>query len=451
MKRGAISIIRLKRGFIYRPLAAILMVLVVPMFSGFAGDAGIQTSQASAAVIGKGIIRHASIDDVVQLERDAVDGYLGLHNLPPGDAHIIYDYGRADLRNAVRGVMFNILLGIIEKPATERTAHEKKLYQWLQSLVQKNEIEEYRIAIAQFHRWRADPCNFTLDPDIASAYNLSYNGLHLCRGYSSVFGPEIPAQSYFIAFGLKNSYGKPAETFPYFGSLVADTGVNVAAVAGISAGIAAVVLTGAGVALATSLSGALALGLGKAALAVHTAASVLSGSTVGTLGTAFLVAGPVAIVLIAIAIGVAAGIRVFSNEQAINELNNLNDTLKQVTDTPPDLSALATDSTGLGMYKLQSTFAAQTVPDVPATANLPVHSGSDLSFAIQKSTETTPAVQTTLAYQDWNGRDWSAQTWGGWFVQTCNSGANCPQADSINANLRYVDWSGVNWTAMRVG
>jgi len=224
----------------------------------------------------------------------------------------------------------------------------------------------------------------------------------------------------------------------------------VAAVAGISAGIAAVVLTGAGAVLVSSLTAALTAAA-TANSALVSAAFVLSGTTVSALGTAFLAAGPIAIVLIAIAIGVSAGIKVFSNEQAINELNNLNDTLKQVTDTPPDLSALATDTTGLGMYKLQSTMAAQTVPDVPATANLPVHSDSDLNFAVQKSTENSPTLSTTLAYRDWNGVDWSAQTLGGWFVQTCNSGANCPQADSINANLRYVDWSGVNWTAVRLG
>ena len=86
--------------------------------------------------------------------------YLGLHNLPPDDAHIIYDYGRADLRNAIRGVIFNILLGIIDTPASKRTSHEQNLYNWLQSLVQQNEIEEYKLAIAQFHSWQTDPCTF---------------------------------------------------------------------------------------------------------------------------------------------------------------------------------------------------------------------------------------------------------------------------------------------------
>ncbi len=232
---------------------------------------------------------------------------------------------------------------------------------------------------------------------------------------------------------------------------MADTGVNVAAVAGISAGTAAVVLAGAGAVLAKSLTLALAAVTATShALAGSSPLFVLSGSTVAALTPAFLVAGAVVIVLIFVAIGVAAGIRVFNNQKTIDDLNNLKNTLDLVTRTPPDLSSFQSDSSGLGMYKLQSAMDAQTVPDVPSTALLPAHSASDLNFAIQKSTETIPLVRDTLTYLDWNGAEWSAQTYGGWFVRTCK-GSECTQADSINANIRYVDWSGTNWTGARVG
>ena len=99
MTRRAISIIRLKRCFIYRPLAAILALLMLPMFSRFEGDAGMRTFQASAGTIGgsKQIIQNYCVGsscyvaDLGQLERDAVAGYLGLHNLPADDTNIIYD------------------------------------------------------------------------------------------------------------------------------------------------------------------------------------------------------------------------------------------------------------------------------------------------------------------------------------------------------------------------
>ena len=301
--------------------------------------------------------------------------------------------------------------------------------------------------------WQRDPCLFALDPVIAKEYKLSYNGAPFCGGQlANLFlAPDVPDQTYFTAYGLKNSYGSPASKFPYFGSLVADTSVNVAAVAGISAGTAAVVLAGAGAVLAKSLTLALAAVTATShALAGSSPLFVLSGSTVAALTPAFLVAGAVVIVLIFVAIGVAAGIRVFNNQKTIDDLNNLKNTLDLVTRTPPDLSSFQSDSSGLGMYKLQSAMDAQTVPDVPSTALLPAHSDSDLNFAIQKSTETIPLVRDTLTYLDWNGAEWSAQTYGGWFVQTCK-GSECTQADSINANIRYVDWSGTNWTGARVG
>jgi hypothetical protein len=181
MKRGAISILRLERSFIYRPLAAILIILLLPMFSRFESDANVQNFQASAAVLGNsntitqtycvGSVCYPT--DLGQLESDAVNAYLGLHSLPADDAQIIYDEGRADLRNAVRGVMFDILMGIIVKPASSRTAHEQALYNWLQTLVQQNEIAEYTQALNQFNSWQNDPCHFTLDADIASQYNIS--------------------------------------------------------------------------------------------------------------------------------------------------------------------------------------------------------------------------------------------------------------------------------------
>ena len=459
MKRRAISIIRLKRWFIYRPLAAILAVLVVPMFSGFGGDAGIRAFQASAAVIGtsKSIIRNACVGtkcyiaDVGQLESDAVGGYLGLHNLPPDDGHIIYDYGRTDLRSAIRGAMINILEGIIQKPASERDSHEKNLYSWLQALMQQNEIEQYKAAIAAFNSWQSNPCAFVLDPDIARQYGLTYNPLPFCHPSPLSPARQIPDLGYFTLVGFKNSYAKPASTFPYFASLVADTAVNVAAVWGITGGIYAVVATSVATALAVNFASVLSVV--SAAVPIVNAskgAFLLSSGAVAGLSGAAIIGGVVTIILIAVAIGVVVGIQTFTTQQTINDLNDLNNDLTAVTNTPPDLLAFATDSSGLGTYKLQASMDGQTVPEVPSTAMLPAHSDSDLKFAIQKSTETRTTVSATLAYQDWYGINWSAQTWGGWFVQTCTSGDKCKQADSINANLRYVDWSGVNWTAMRV-
>src|SRR5208337_3756574 len=171
--------------------------------------------------------------------------------------------------------------------------------------------------------------------------------------------------------GFKNSYAKPATSFPYFASLVRDTAVNAAAVWGITAGIYAVVATGVAIALAKSF--ALVLAVSATAIAAKTAGAVLSAGTVAGLAGVAIIGAVVAIILIAVAIGVTVGIQVFTTQATIDELNGLNDALAQATNTPPDLSAFATDSTGLGQYKLQSSINGQTVPEVPSTNILPVH------------------------------------------------------------------------------
>ena len=153
------------------------------------------------------------------------------------------------LRDQIRASMIAQMLTIIKKPASERTPHEQTLFSWLQLLVQQNEIALYTNAIAESGRFFVDPCTFTLDSDIASAYNLRYNGLPFCGGQSTVFTPPVPAASYFTAFGFKNSYGAAAQQFKEFGTLMADTSLSLGAQAGISVGAGAVAATIAGVAL----------------------------------------------------------------------------------------------------------------------------------------------------------------------------------------------------------
>jgi hypothetical protein len=470
----ALGVSRLTRSVIYKPLAAVLAVLLIPSLSSFESTAGIplgaaksfqasaQTIQGCAPSPANAIIQTlcpgnntAYVADLQKLESDAVSAYLGLHGLPATDAQMIYTYGRADLRSAVRAGMYAQLLAIIEKPALNRSQHEQNLYAWFQGLVWKNEIAEYTLAVNEFQLFESNPCEFTLDPTIASAYKLSYDGTPFCFGSSlnTLFsGPPVPAASYFIAYGLKNSYGASAATFPNFGLLLAQTEASVGEEIGIGAAAGAVVADIVGIAVAASIGAAIALGTanGTAAVAAASAAFIVSGATATAVGPVLLVAGPVAIVLIAVAIGVAAGLQAFSNQQNLNDSNNLSNTLTQVTNTPPDLTAMATDSSGVGLTKLYETLVAQTLPDVPSTATLPAHQTTDPSFLLAPS-GGTGEVNNALTYQDWNGNSWTAQTYGGTFVQTCNSGTNCTQADSIIAGIRYVDSSGTNWTASRLG
>ena len=174
------------RSVIYRPLAVLLAILLLPSLSWLDSGVGLNSGsssgpfQASAQIVTGGchpsqanaIIQNVCpgglflAPDLYQLESDAVSAYLAEHNLPATDAHLIYDEGRTDLRSAIRATIFAGLRAIINKSASQRSQHEQTLYTWLQTLVQHNEIAEYTSAINEYQNWQKDPCGFKLDSDI---------------------------------------------------------------------------------------------------------------------------------------------------------------------------------------------------------------------------------------------------------------------------------------------
>ena len=394
--------------------------------------------------------------DLVQLESDAVNAYLAEHDLPATDAHIVYDDGRPDLRNAIRGNMLSILLGILQTPPASWTQHQQNLYNWLQLLIQNNEINLYTAAISQYNAWQANQCGFTLDPQIASAINASYDGTPWCEaGFSEIPpAPTVPPQGYFIAYGIEQSYALPAYRYPNFPALTNGTAVSLNEVMGVATAADTAIFTAiAGTALAASFAAAeggfLGLtGIGLAASDLALALLPTVSSAVTALGSVALAAGPLAIILVAVVIGVSYLIDLLNYDNTIAALNGMSATLNLDIASPPDLAAMATDPTGI--FKINQTLVSQTLPDNPSSATLPAHQSTDPLFAITPL-GFPPTVSPTLAYQDWAGINWSAQTYGGWFVQTCTSSTGCPQADSIIASIDYVDWSGVKRIASRFG
>lgn len=482
MNTRFIGVSRIARSFIYRPVAILLAVLLVPSISWFEGLSGIslgapaRSFQASAQIPiqgcnsprGNKIIRHICVGnyidtggDLDQLESDAVNAYLGEHGLPASDAELIYSEGRTDLRNAIRAEMLTILLGIITKPASARTQHEQNLYLWMQAIIQQDEIAEYSSALAEYQKWKNNPCHYTLDPVIAAQYGLTYNGMVMCEPENVMLlqGPYVPAASYFTAYGLENSYGKPAQTTPDFAKLVAESQIDVGEVVGIAAGAGVALATAVGTGIGAFFSSIFPFALGAAGpeagvyVALQLVGPGIESASTGTVWGVGVMAGPAAIILIAVAIGVSVGMQVFQNQDQLNQLNGLSDLLANAQNNPPDLNDFVNDKTGLGLLKLNEALVAQTLPDVPSTAALPAHNPSDAQFSI------TPAggsgtVQDTFSYDDWNGIAWQAQTSGGWFDLKClgdSSGSNCPQADSFIASLHIVDWNGAKRIASRIG
>ena len=475
-----LTVVSLRRSLIHKPLAVLMSILLLPaltwMESGgssarpFTAQAqGIQgcTSTTNSIIQSYCVNGVVYYTDLVQFESDSVSAYLALHNLPQTDTQLIYSAGRTDLRTAVRGVMLSSLLGIIQTaPATAtcgppncRSTHQQNLFNWLQALVQTNETNLYTNAINQFQTWEADPCTFALDSAIATAYNLSYDGSPYCfQNENEVIGAKVPSEDYFTAYGLKTSYGALSSTLTYFGSLVTNTSLNVGEVVGISSAASAVV-TAAAAAVSAPVFTAVSVAVDAFVVAGSTGvglaseagiATIVSGATASVVGgAAVVIAAPVLIVLAAVAIGITAGIELFDNIQQINTINtDLTNGLNNAKN-PPDLQAMAIDTSGTGYYKLEMTLDSQTTPEQASTATLPVHQpATDYAFNISGT------ISDTLTYQDWVGNIWTAQTSGGWFVQTCANGTGgetCPQPDSLIGSFYYVDGSGVDWTASRVG
>ncbi len=498
--RRRFTVNSVRRSVFFEPVALLLAILVLPVLSwvGPGGDKGAprpfqaqaqQVFSCSGGSVNTIIQKFCTSNnspsqyaaDLVQLEQDAVNGYLGFHGIPVNDpslvntqcltpdlcnsvpvtsASLVYTYGRSDLRSGIRAYLLSILLGIIETPTASRTTHQQNLYNWFASVVQADEIAYYQNAYNEFLRWQSDPCTFTLDPTIASAYSLSYDGVPYCSSSFNqlLSGPPIPAESYFTTFGLTKSYGAPAQTDATYAKLVAGTSINVAEAAGIGATVGVILaaataslLYASSIATATAFASVVGTGVDFVA-AISTATVVISQGAIASLGTIAFVAGPVGIVILAIAIAVSAGMQAFSTQATIDDLNGLQSGLTNAQNNPPDLLSFATDSSGHGMYKLVNALVAQTVPEEASTAALPSHATTDPSFVIQPLGGATQ-LENTLTYQDWSGNIWSAQTRGGWLVQTCVNGSSstCDQKDSFIASIHYVDWSGTQWIGSRDG
>ncbi|HEY7307055.1 MAG TPA: hypothetical protein VH601_23220, partial [Bryobacteraceae bacterium] len=427
---------RFRRSVIYQPLAALLAVLLMPSFSWFESRAGIPLGataksfqlgaqagiQGCNSPRGNRIIQTVCVNgspyeaDLDQLEADAVKAYLALHGLPASEANLIYSLGRTDLRSAIRSQMLGILLDIIAKPDNARSPHEQALYRWMQALIQQNEIAEYAQALAEYRKWQADPCSFTLDPEIAKQYGLSYNGIALCAPATVIAAgpPYVPAASYFTAFGIKNSYGKAAEKHPNYAELVTQTQINLGEMYGTALAVGTAVAAIIGISTFAFFSTIFPFSSGAAA------AGALGAANAFFLGSAFL--GPAAIVFICVVVGVIASFQVANNEEQLRDLSHLTNLLNDAQNNPPDLVAFAGPSSPvfcslfhlsvfcenpLGAFKLTSTLVSQTVPDVPSAAALPARKAEDPWFAVVPN--AGQLIQSSFTYDDWNGIAWRAE------------------------------------------
>jgi hypothetical protein len=472
-----------RRSLLFRPLAVLMAILMLPVIARVhpGGGRGQEKSTFSAfeaaaqTLVGCGLAGGTSIIQnycgaggfpvaaLYALESDAVKLYLALHGLPQSEASVIYSHGRKDLRTAIRGLMLANLIAIIQKDPADRTSNEQALYNWLQGIVQRNEVDLYRNASQHYASFVNDPCRFTLDATVAGAMGISYSGTPFCFNsrFNLLSGPPVPSQDYFLQYGMKNSYGKVAERYEYAAALSADTQLNMTEAIAIGATAGYLITVATAGAIAASMAYIVVQATSIFAGAIWATISINAVTALG--GVAAASAGPAAIILIAVLIAVTAGIQAFSSQTNADNNAKLAAYLAAAQANPPDLKKFVTDSSGTGFYKVNLSFLEATLPELESSSALPQYRPNvDPLFQLQP--QGGPVRFTdTLEYVDWDFRIWNTKTWGGWMVNRCllepevaatSFGirfVDCRVAPGIKADIRYLDWNSNKLTASRLG
>ncbi len=459
----------MRRSVLYQPLAVLLALLLLPWVAVVSGDRNHFTTSAQIIIScnGQGIIKSlcgadglTSAGEISGFETNAVNAWLAAHQLPADNT--VYQYGRVNLRNELRAFLLASILGIIQKPAAQRTAREQTVYNWMQSKLKLNEVLLYQAAIAEWNKYNVDRCNYQLDQDIANAYNITYDPTPFCYAQSPLsiaFSfPATPAASYFLAVGLKKSYGAALAANNQYGAAISyATANNMPNATALPLAVGAGTGVGAALAVAGTAASIFPATVGVAAATAagvevsFSSAYVAAVSATAPLTTGLATAGAGAIIAVAVAIAIQAGIQAVNNQAQIDQLNGLNATLTSVQASDPDLSTFLNDDQG--RYKLNATFVTQTLPDTPSTAPLPQHqAGTDLDLSVAPEGDSgvgTSSAQAT--YQDWNQNQVSITTWGGYLIQTVTSSDGKNSSSSITPTMHYLDWAGNQTTASRSG
>ncbi|MGH9853081.1 MAG: LamG-like jellyroll fold domain-containing protein, partial [Blastocatellia bacterium] len=370
------------------------------------------------------------------LENQAIDQLIALHKLPAADRSRILGWER----DKVRALLYGKLLDVIKKAPTSRSADEQTAVDALAARIKQKRLEAAQYAIDEYNKWDASPCAY------APPTGFSYNPGAPCYLPLQAFfqgRPDPPKFEEFQAYGVARAYNE----------LNSPDAQRVAAASARAAqffgGVAAAGIAGAiGVAIAASLpQTAIAVifpfAFGIASSTFAGSAGVAGGATAAATGlTSATVAlgGAVAIVVVAIVIGVLRGIDVF-NAAAIP--GKLQETKNNVMNTAVDLAQVIT--TEHGQQEVYAMFIVMTLPDFLSSDPVPAQQASDPKFMLQRSGSPTTA-DYLLRYKSWDNADQTARLNGGWFI---NKDAGGKEVWTLS--IDYLDWNGEQWTASRSG
>lgn len=169
-----------------------------------------------------------------------------------------------------------------------------------------------------------------------------------------------------------------------------------------------------------------------------------AGSSVGVVAAGL--AGAVLIVVICIAIGIIAGITIFTAAETPAKL----DAAIEAARTPPDLGALFADESGK-----QEVFAAYLLTTVPAAGSprllgglsgwspVPAARPDDPRFLLNPG--PSQEASSNLAFKGWE-RAGRVRLSEGWLVDE-----TVATAPALTLHLDYINHAGERWTAWRIG
>ena len=147
-------------------------------------------------------------------ETTSLAAYMVAHGHPPSDLQYIYQYGRTDLRDEVRGWLLSQVFGIIKKVQSngQLTSDEQAVYYWLQTILYGLYVEAAQASAAEYQTFAGNPCGYNPNQAVQNALGVYFNTGVYCPGnaLTNTLGPPpYPAASYFQAVGHATAFETP--------------------------------------------------------------------------------------------------------------------------------------------------------------------------------------------------------------------------------------------------
>jgi hypothetical protein len=354
------------------------------------------------AALPPGAPQNAIVQDCIgasgNFEFNMVQSWLAGHNMPASDQSLIYQYGRRDLRNQLRGFMLSYIDGVISNSgSTDATT-----YQWMQALIYPKELNEYDTAVKQYNGFDANKCVYQLNPQTASALSITWSGIDYCYPISIsnlLNPPQPPPAAYFTEYGREQAYDNLITPFTddptYLSQVETQAGNYTNYLIGAAAGAPVAGTTGAlawqywktlapyserpnllGVSTNSGATGSQAAGDGAANTVAEATGEAAEGaaedalSLADVLSTADFASG-VGVILLAVQIAVTEGLQLQAENQNLDSIAAFLSHDQDLHQNKPfDLTSFfANDSTAGN--KIAESFLATTLPEHASTQPLP--------------------------------------------------------------------------------